>query len=123
MRKFTSRGLIALGIVATLGLSTPALASAGPAGQGPAPSKTTHQGDAAYLAAHRAIQKAFHAAVAAAHASYQSALAAATTSSQRNTARQVYEAAIIQAAATRSAALTVLGPEPVKSASGQGKTN
>ena len=127
MRKLATRGLIALGIVTALGLSTPVLASAGSGGQGSSSTKASRQADAAYLAARRAIQVDFRTTVTQARTTYQSALATATTSAQRSAARQVFEAAIIQAATTRSAALTALGPEPSsgigKSNGGQGKSN
>ncbi|HEV3187928.1 MAG TPA: hypothetical protein VGZ04_07755 [Acidimicrobiales bacterium] len=123
MRKLASRGIIALGIVATLGLSAPVLASAGSPGQGSSTSKGSHESDAVYLATLHTIQVDFRTTVAQAKLTYQSSLAIATTSAQRSAARQVYEAAIIQAATTRSAALTALGPEPgsSKSTNGQGK--
>lgn len=123
MRKLASRGLIALGIAATLGLSTPVLASAGSSTQGPSASKGTHQADAAYLATRHAIQVDFRSAVNQARTAYHSALATSTTSAQRSAARQVFEAAIIQAATTRSAALTELGPEPTKSSQSQSRSN
>ena len=112
MREWASRGIIALGIVATLGLSAPVLASAGSPRQVSSTSKGIHESDALYLAARHTIQVDFRNNVKQAKMTYQSSLAIATTSAQRSAARQVYEAAIIQAAATRSAALTALGPEP-----------
>ena len=112
MREWASRGIIALGIIATLGLSAPVLASAGSPGQVLSASRGTHESDALYLAARHTIQVDFRNTVKQAKVTYQSSLAIATTSAQRSAARQVYEAAIIQAAATRSAALTALGPEP-----------
>lgn len=118
MKKLISRGLIVLGIVTTLGLSTPVLASAGSGNQGSSSSKTFRQADAAYLVARHAIQVDFRNAVTQARTTYKSALATATSSAQRSAARQIFEAAIIQAATTRSAALTALGPEP-----GSGKSN
>ena len=123
MRKFTSRGLIALGIVATVGLSTPVLASAGTQQNGSAPSRTFHQDESAYRASRRAIQNTFRSAVNQAHATYEYVLAHATSSAQRSAARQTYVAAIIQAAATRSAALIALGTAPEKSGTGSGKSN
>jgi hypothetical protein len=121
MRKLTSRGIIALGIVATLGLSAPVLASAGSTGQTSSTTKGGHESDAVYLAARHTIQVVFRTTVNQAKLTYQSSLEIATTSAQRSAARQVYEAAIIQAATTRSAALTALGPEPGKSTTVQGK--
>ena len=124
MRKLASRGIIALGIVATLGLATPVLASAGSGDQS---SKGSHQSNTAYLAARHTIDVNFRASVTQAHTTYVTALATATTSSQRSVAHQIYEAAIIQAAATRSSALMALGPEPSsgsgKSGGGQVKSN
>lgn len=123
MRKLTSRGLIALGFVATVGLSTPVLASAGTQQNGSAPSRTFHQDESAYRASRRAIQITFRSAVNQAHATYEYVLAQATTSAQRSAARQTYVAAIIQAAATRSAALIALGTAPKKPGTDSGTSN
>ncbi|MHB8380255.1 MAG: hypothetical protein ACYDB2_10135 [Acidimicrobiales bacterium] len=112
MKKFASRGLTALGIVMTLGLSTPVLASAGSSNNQGSSSRGTHQADAAYFAARHTIQVNFRTAIKQARATYENTLETSTSSAQRSAARQVYEAAIIQAATTRSAALTTLGPEP-----------
>jgi hypothetical protein len=108
-----------------LALTTPVLASAGSSGPGTTSSKGSKAAEAAYLAARHTIQVEFRAAVTQARTTYQSALAVATTSAQRSAARQVFEAAIIQAATNRSAALTLLGPDPasVKSGGTQGKTS
>ncbi|HUY17330.1 MAG TPA: hypothetical protein VMV11_07190 [Acidimicrobiales bacterium] len=126
MRKLASRGFIALGMVITLGLCTPVLASAGSSGnQGSSTSKGLHTGVAAYLATRHTIQVDFRSAIDQARTTYESTLATSTSSAQRSAARQVYEAAIIEAATARSAALTALGPEPGsgKSSGGQGKSN
>lgn len=65
-----------------------------------------------YRQATAQIDGAFRSAVALARAQYQRALLAATSSSQRSAALQLMEAAVIQAATVRSAALTALGPAP-----------
>jgi hypothetical protein len=131
MKKFTTRSLLAFGIVATLGLSTPIAASAGVVNRtsdssqrtygdiphkspGTGANKTYRQELAAYNASRLAIENAFHLAVSNARVAFSSALATATTSAQRSAARQVMLAAVIQAAATRSSALAALGSPPVK---------
>ncbi|HVA53506.1 MAG TPA: hypothetical protein VNF05_08325 [Acidimicrobiales bacterium] len=121
MRKWTSRGLVAVGIVATLGLSAPVLASAGSNSQDSPSSKGSHPGIASYRTTRRAIQAAFRDAVNLARTAYQNSLATASSSAQRSAARQIFEVAIIQAAATRSASLTRLGPEPGKSNGTKGR--
>lgn len=59
-----------------------------------------------------AIANTFRQAVTNARSAYRQALRQATTSSQRSSALQTMEAAIIEAAAKRSAALVALGNPP-----------
>ena len=113
MRRFTSRSLVALGVVLALGLSTPAIASAG-SGPGSTSQKTFHQERQAYNASRQAIQMTFQSAVSSARATYFSAITKTTSSAQRSGARQAMETPIIQAAAARSVALTALGNPPVR---------
>jgi hypothetical protein len=118
MKKFSSQGLVALGVVVALGLATPVLASAGTNYSGQTQNKTlqhqtSNQSDI-YREKREAIESAFHSAVKAARLAYTLAIAEATSSAERNAALQTMESTIIQAAATRSAALTALGPAPVK---------
>jgi hypothetical protein len=123
MKNFTARSLLVLGIVATLGLTTPILASAGSnAGVGSTSNKnsgsnankTYREQVAAYNASRQAIENGFHLAVSTARVTLYTALATANSSAQRSADRQAMQAAIIQAAAARSAALTTLGSRPVK---------
>jgi hypothetical protein len=119
MKKFSSQGLVALGVVAALGLGTPALAYAGTSPSGETQSKTLqHQSSTQHFESYRekrqAIEYAFHSAVKAAQSAYSLAIAEATSSAQRNTALQIMESTINQAVTTRSAALTALGPPPEK---------
>jgi hypothetical protein len=113
MKRFTSRSLIALGVVLALGLSTPAVAFAG-SRSGSTSQKSFHQEKAAYNASRRAIQLTFRSAVSSARTIYFSALTQTTSSAQRSAARQAMETAITQAAAARSVALTALGNPPDK---------
>ncbi|HVB52482.1 MAG TPA: hypothetical protein VND89_12185 [Acidimicrobiales bacterium] len=126
MKKFTARSLLVLSIVATLGLTTPVLASAGSrggagtnsnknAGLSTKSNKTYRQQVAAYNASRRAIEEDFHLAISAARVTLYTALATAKSSAQRSAERQAMQAAIIHAAAMRSSALTSLGRRPVKS--------
>ena len=114
MTKFSSRGLVALGMVGLLAVATPVLASAGSAPVTPAQQRSYHKAIVAYRDSRYAIQLSFQSAVNAAKSSLASALALATTSAERSTAQQISDAAIIQAASTRSAALTALGKVPVR---------
>lgn len=125
MKKFTARSLLVLSIVATLGLTTPVLASAGSrggagsnshkAGLSTKSNKTYRQQIAAYNASRRAIEENFHLAISTARMTLLTALASAKNSAQRSAERQAMQAAIIHAAAARSSALTTLGSRPVKS--------
>lgn len=124
MKRFTARSLLVLGIVATLGLTTPVVASAGSGSRagsnsnknaGSNSNKTYREQVAAYNASRQAIEDDFHLAVSTAQVTLYTALATAKSSAQRSAERQAMQAAIIQAAATRSSALTALGSRPVKS--------
>jgi hypothetical protein len=114
MKKLSSRGLVVLGVVATLGLSTPAIASASTGGGATTPLRTSHQTPASYRSLRHAIESTFRSTVNEARAIYQSALAQSTNSAERSAARQAFEFAIIQAASVRSAALRALGSPPNK---------
>lgn len=109
---------MALGLVAAMAFVSADAAWAGgtgprPHGSGPASAlKTYHQELAAYKAERAAIETTFRMSVATARSNYQHALAGATTSAERSTIQQTMETAIIQAAATRSAALVALGSPP-----------
>lgn len=113
MKRFASHGLIVLGVIIALGLSTPAIAFAKsrPAATS---QKAFHQEVAAYQASRDAIQFTFRFAVNSAKKDYRNTLAQTSSSAQRSAARQAMETAIIHAAASRSAALIALGKPPVK---------
>lgn len=119
MRKFTSRTLVAVVAALSLAWGVPVVAGASPGNSGnsslSASSRNYRQELRAYREAVAQIQANFQAAVNAAHSAYQIALATATTSSQRSAALQTMEAAIIEAAAVRSAALVALGNPPSRS--------
>ncbi len=119
MRKLVSRGLVSLGLVATLGFATALMASAGNIGSTPPTSgsvstamKTYRQELAAFDAQRDAIEASFRANVALARSNYRKALLSATSSAERSAAQQTEVTAIIDAAATRSAALVTLGNPP-----------
>ncbi len=95
-----------------LGLALPAVASAG-SGPTPAQQHTYYQELNRYQKSRNAIDASFQVAVQLARKTYLQATASAATFAQRSLARQVMEAAIIQAAAVRSQALTTLGKPPV----------
>lgn len=113
MGRFTTRSLIALGVVVVLGLSTPAIAFAG-TGTGSSSLNAFHQELATFLTSRQAIQMTFQSAVSSARATFRRVLSETTSSARRSAARQAMETAIIQAAAARSVALTTLGNRPEK---------
>lgn len=115
MKKFVARGVVALGLAASLGMSTAVLASAGGLPSVPPVTsalKTYHQELATYRATLATIEATFRASVAAAESAYEKALASATTSAERSVAHQNKVTAIIKAAETRTAALIALGNPP-----------
>jgi len=111
MKKVAPRVLLALGLVAALGLALPVAASAG-SGPTPAQQHTYYQELRQYQKSRNAIDATFQAAVQLAREAYFQATGSATTFAERSVARQVMEAAIIQAAALRSQALISLGNPP-----------
>ncbi len=115
MRKFVSRTLSASLAVLALGLSAPVVAAADSGGAS-ATQRTYRQELRAYHQAIVQIQENFQAAVNAARGAYRNALTSATTAAERSAALQAMDAAIIQAAAVRSAALTALGNPPTHTA-------
>jgi hypothetical protein len=122
MKQWVVRGMVTLGLVASLGLGTTAVASAGgnpsskdngtTTGDTTPAQKIYHQELSAYRASRNAIESTFRASVNAATATYKQALLAATTSAERSTAEQNKVTAVIEAAQIRSAALTALGHAP-----------
>ena len=120
MKQFAVRGLAALVLVTTLGLTSAAAASAGGigvtvgsnSGHGSSAEKTYRQELASYKASRAAIEATFRASIASARATYQKTLATATTSAERSAAQQAMEYAIVEAASVRSTALVSLGNPP-----------
>ncbi len=114
MKRFSWRGLAAVGLVAAIAFAVPAIASAG-SGPGSSTSQRTFRHELqVYRASRDAIEQAFTNAVKQARSLYYKTLATATTSAERSAALQTMETAIIDAAATRSAALITLGNPPTK---------
>ena len=115
MKRFLFRCLFALGVVAALGLAAPVVASASSKSSNTQVStqKSSHQGSGqGSRSSHQTrqtIENTFHQAIISAQTTLQDALATARTSSQRSADRQAMQAAIIQAAAARSSALSLLG--------------
>jgi hypothetical protein len=116
MKKFPSRGLVALGVAVALFVATPLAAYANKNPRFPSTSaqKQYQQQEKIYKDARKAIQTSFQTAISLARTAYVYAFAAATTSARRSAARQALEVAIIQAAARRSQALITLGNPPLK---------
>ncbi|HQU26227.1 MAG TPA: hypothetical protein PLS29_04260 [Acidimicrobiales bacterium] len=83
-------------------------------GDGPTPAETLYECEVKiYRQAAAQIDAAFRQAVAQARAQFRHSIRAARSAAQRSAALQVMQAAIIQAATVRSAALVTLGPPPV----------
>jgi hypothetical protein len=116
MKKFPSRGLVALGITVTLIVTAPlaAYADKSPRSQNTSAQRQYQQHEKTYKEARKAIETSFQAAISIARSTYSQAIAAATTSAQRSAAKQALGVAIIQAAAFRSQALITLGKPPLK---------
>jgi hypothetical protein len=113
MKKFPSRVLAGTVVALALGVGAPVVAAASPGGSSTNAAPHGYRQELrAYRQAIAQIQANFQAAVSAARGAYRSALASATTAAQRSAALQTMDAAIIQAAAVRSAALTALGNPP-----------
>jgi hypothetical protein len=114
MKQFVVRGLVTLGLVASLGLGVSGVASAGNGpGTTPAPTMRVYRQEmAAYKASRAAIEATFRSNVDIANAIYERSLSSATTSAQRSVAEQTRVQAIIQAASTRTSALVTLGNAP-----------
>jgi hypothetical protein len=122
MKQFVVRGMVALGLVGSLGLGVSAVASAG--GNPPLGGITTTTGTVAstlktyqkqltaYRATRSAIEATFRASVQTARSNYQKSLLTATTAAQRSAAEQSKMTAIINAASARSSALVALGNAP-----------
>ncbi|HEV7959331.1 MAG TPA: hypothetical protein VGP11_07690 [Acidimicrobiales bacterium] len=114
MKQFVVRGLVVLGLVTSLGLGVSAVASAGNGPGTVAPTMRVYRQEmTAYKASRAAIEATFRSSVATATATYDRTLSSATTSAQRSVAQQTRVQAIIDAAATRSSALTTLGSAPL----------
>jgi hypothetical protein len=115
MKQFVARGVVALGLVTSLGLGMSAVASAGgtPSRSATAAALKTYERQlTAYKASRNAIEATFRASVQTARSTYQLALSTATTSAQRSAAEQTEVTAVINAASARSLALTALGNAP-----------
>lgn len=121
MKQFVVRGLVTLGIIASLGFGISGVAFASGHSSGGITTTTlglssalkTYQKQLAdYHAARSAIEATFRASVQAARSAYQKSMLTATTSAERSAAEQVKVTAIINAAYIRSQALTALGNPP-----------
>ena len=88
MKRFSWRGLVALGLVAAIALAVPAIASAG-SGPGTSVNQRTYRHELQiYKASRGAIEAAFSAAVKQARSLYNKTLTSATTSAERSAALQ-----------------------------------
>lgn len=130
MKKFSTRGVVAVAVIAALGLSAPAVASADTTTTtttapsvtsttthvSTTPWKTWRKAENAYLAQLRVINRTYRASVDVARREYWAAITASMGSSDRQAARAAARAAltlsIANAEGARSTALTSLGAPP-----------
>jgi hypothetical protein len=122
MRRFVTRSVATMAILATLSFGAPAIAMAGTT---PTTTTTTttivittmkqyRAAEKVYLAELKVINETFILAVSTAKTNYASALSIANSSSARISARSTYHSAIALATLARSNALSILGKPPVK---------
>ncbi|MEO9181277.1 MAG: hypothetical protein ABI298_06470 [Acidimicrobiales bacterium] len=119
MKKFVTRSVAAMAILATFSFGTPVIAMGGTT-----PTTTTtiapltlrqyHAENRVYLAELNVINQTFILAVSTAKSNYASTLSVANTSSERISARSTFHSAIAHATLTRSNSLSVLGNAPMK---------
>lgn len=114
MKGLVARSVVGFALVCALGLSASGTALAAHSTADPTTQRAVHETYVHYQLDRRKIQRQFEHAVHVAHVAFVDAMAMATTSAQRSTAQQAWEAAIIKAATKRSIALTLLGPPPPK---------
>jgi hypothetical protein len=131
MKRFTTRGIAAMAVVAAMGLSIPTAAIADTTTTTVAPITTTtvaptttttaaptawqtwRVAQIAYVTQLKGINKAFRTAKAAARTTFASAINASTTAAQRATAHANFHLALAAAFNARATALTALGSPPV----------
>jgi hypothetical protein len=120
MRKFVTRSVATVAILATLSFGAPAIAMAGTT---PTTTTTTivittmkqyRAAEKVYLAELKVINETFVLAVSTAKSTYAAALSTANSSSARISARATYRSAIALATLARSNSLSFLGKPPVK---------
>ena len=134
MKKFRTRGVVAVAMIAAMGISTPAIAfgaSSSPASTSTHIALTAHtdgpwkqyrKAEMAYLEQLKVINATFQATVATARKEYWAAIKASKGSSNRAAAREAARAAltlsIANAMGARSTALVNLGAPPAPPAGG-----
>jgi hypothetical protein len=129
MKKFSTRGVVAVAMIAAMGIGTPAIAfgASSPSSASTSthlaqsahtdkPWQTYRKAESAYLKQLKVINKTFQATVTVARKEYWAAIAASKGSSDRAAARAAARAAltlsIANAMGARSTALTTLGAPP-----------
>jgi hypothetical protein len=123
MKRFTTRGIATVAVVAAMGLSIPTAAIADTTTATVAPTTTTtvaptawqtwRVAHIAYVTQLKGINKAFKTAKAAARTTFAAAINASTTDAQRATAQANLHLAFAAAFSARATALTALGNPPV----------
>jgi hypothetical protein len=121
VKRFVTRSIATVAILATLSFGAPAIAMAGTATTATTTTtivittmKQYRAAERVYLAALKVINETFILAVSTAKSNYAAALSVATNSSARISARSTYHSAIAVATLARSNSLSILGKPPVK---------
>lgn len=120
MKRFVTRGVATMAILATLSLGAPVIAMASSTTSTTTTTvvittmKQYRAAEKVYLAELKVINQTFILAVSTAKSTYASALSVATSSFERISARSAYHSAIAAATLARSNALSILGKPPVK---------
>ncbi len=134
MKKFRTRGVVAVAMIAAMGISTPAIAFGASSTHSSTttrislsahkdgPWKAYHRQESAYLDQLKVINRTFQASVAVARKEYWAAIKASKGSSNRAAAREAARAAltlsIANAMGARATALVNLGAPPAPPAGG-----
>ena len=130
MKKFSTRGVVAVAMIAAMGISTPAIAFGASSSSASSsthislsahtdgPWKAYRKQEDAYLKQLKVINRTFQASVAVARKEYWAAIKASKGSSDRAAARAALTVSIANAMGARSTALVSLGAPPNPPANG-----
>jgi hypothetical protein len=120
MKRFVTRSVATMAMLATLSFGAPVIAMAGTTTSTTTTTivittmKQYRAAEKVYLAELKVINQTFVLAVSTAKANYAASLSVATSSAARISARSAYHSAIATATIVRSNALSLLGKPPMK---------